>query len=301
MTSAIELEKVNFGYSKKTKVLHEVNLNVPQGSIFGFLGANGAGKTTTLRLVLGLLKPHSGSISIVGENIQHSFPTHFSKVGSLIESASLYGHLSAVENLNIWKNYFDIKQQNRVQEILEIVDLKEVGRKKTEHFSTGMKQRLGLAIALLQDPEILILDEPTNGLDPMGIIDLRHLLNKLKEQGKTILLSSHILPEVEKIVTHLGIIKEGSVVFEGSINQLKEMKDQNIVVKIKVDDILRALDIFKGRYAPHVDGDEITITVDHHSLLPNILKDLINKNVNVYQFSPESKDLENLFLSIARN
>lgn len=301
MIAAIELEKVSFGYTKSEKVLHDINLVVPRESIFGFLGANGAGKTTSLRLILGLLKPHSGTISITGKNITESFPDHLSKVGSLIENASLYGHLSALENLKIWENYFDVKNKNRVQEILEIVDLKDVGKKKTENFSTGMKQRLGLAIALLQDPEILILDEPTNGLDPMGIIDLRHLLNRLKDQGKTILLSSHILPEVEKIVSHLGIIKEGRIVFEGSIDKLKEVKDQNIKVRMKVDRIQETINVVGGEFVPIVEGDEVVLSVDHHSSLPGILKKLIEQEINVYQFSPESKDLENLFLSIASN
>lgn len=299
--TAIQLEKVSFAYRKNDLVLRDVNLTVPKGSIYGFLGANGAGKTTTLRIILGLLKVNNGSVSVLAQNIKQGFPEALGKVGSMIENASLYGHLSASENLKIWHRYFNIKDKNRIAEVLDIVGLSTVGKKKSEDFSTGMKQRLGLATALLQNPEIIILDEPTNGLDPMGIIDLRNLLNRLKEEGKTILLSSHILPEVEKLVTHIGIIKDGSIVFEGSIDELKEVKNKNIIVRIKVDQHEKAMELLKEEFEPIMEGDELIIKARHQSLLPKALKTLVEQDIDVFQFSPESKDLENLFLSIAKN
>jgi len=264
--TAIQLEKVSFAYRKNDLVLHDVNLIVPKGSIYGFLGANGAGKTTTLRIILGLLKVNHGSVSVLAQNIKQGFPEVLGKVGSMIENASLYGHLSATENLKIWYHYFNIQDKNRIVEVLDI-----------------------------------ILDEPTNGLDPMGIIDLRNLLNRLKEEGKTILLSSHILPEVEKLVTHIGIIKNGSIVFEGSIDELKEVKNQNIIVRLKVDQHEKAMELLKVEFEPIIEGDELIINVRHKSLLPKALKTLVEQDIDVFQFSPESKDLENLFLSIAKN
>ena len=296
---AIQLENINFGYTRKERVLHEINLEVERGSIYGFLGANGAGKTTTMRLILGLLKANEGRITILGKDVKNSYPNHYKHIGSLIENASLYAHLTAKDNLKIWCDYFDVST-SRIDEVLKIVDLDKVGKKKTEAFSTGMKQRLGLAIALLHDPEVLLLDEPTNGLDPMGIRDLRNLLRRLRDEGKTIILSSHILHEVERIVTQLGIIKDGRIVFQGSINELKELRQQNIQVDIEVKDVPRTLEVLDGRYQSVVNDDVITLTIDHAEALPEVLRSLVGQGVDVYEFTPQRKNLEDMFLSIAK-
>ena len=298
--SAIQLENINFGYNRKERVLYDVNLEVKKGSIYGFLGANGAGKTTTMRLILGLLKANEGNITILGKDIGANYPGHYNHIGSLIENSSLYAHLSAKDNLKIWCDYFDVRA-SRINEVLEIVDLQNVGKKNTEAFSTGMKQRLGLAIALLHDPEILLLDEPTNGLDPMGIRDLRNLLKRLRDEGKTIILSSHILHEVERIVTQLGIIKDGKILFQGSINELKELRQQNIQVDIEVKDVSKTLDVLGGRYESVVNDDIITLTIDHAEALPEVLRSLVVRGVDVYEFTPKRKNLEDVFLSIAKH
>lgn len=296
---AIQLENISFGYNRTETVLHDINLEVAKGSIYGFLGANGAGKTTTMRLILGLLRANKGCIRILGKNINDSYPEHYNHIGSLIENTSLYGHLSAKDNLKIWCDYFDV-HYNRIEEVLEIVDLQQVGKKNTEAFSTGMKQRLGLAIALLHDPEILLLDEPTNGLDPMGIRDLRNLLGRLSNQGKTILLSSHILPEVEKIVTQIGIIKDGHMVFEGSINALKELKQKNIHVNIKVSNAAETIALLDTTLQPTDNDSHITIIIDHVDDLPKVLRTIIQSGIDVYEYAPQSKNLEDMFLSIAK-
>lgn len=296
---AIQLENINFGYTRKEKILHDINLEVEKGSIYGFLGANGAGKTTTMRLILGLLKANEGRITVLGKDTKDSYPNHYNHIGSLIENSSLYAHLSAKDNLRIWCDYFDVPT-SRIGEVLEIVDLSQVGKKKTEAFSTGMKQRLGLAIALLHDPEILLLDEPTNGLDPMGIRDLRNLLQRLRDDGKTIILSSHILHEVERIVTQLGIIKDGRIVFQGSINDLKELRQQNIEVDIEVKDVAKALGVLGDQYSSKVQDNLISLTIDHADALPRILSTLVKGGVDVYEFTPQRKNLEDMFLSIAK-
>jgi len=177
--NAIAMQNISFGYRKNELVLSNININVPNQSIYGFLGANGAGKTTSIRLILGLLKPASGNVFVFGEDIKKTHPHHFNKIGSLIENPSLYGHLSAEDNLRIWSKFFNTPKQ-RTAEVLELVNLGDAKKKKTADFSTGMKQRLGLATALLHDPQLIILDEPTNGLDPMGIIKLREILNQLR-------------------------------------------------------------------------------------------------------------------------
>ena len=301
--NAIVMQNISFGYRKNELVLSDININVPNQSIYGFLGANGAGKTTSIRIILGLLKPANGNVSIFGEDIKKTHPHHFNKIGSLIENPSLYGHLSAEDNLRIWSKFFNTPKQ-RISEVLELVSLGDAKKKKTADFSTGMKQRLGLATALLHDPQLIILDEPTNGLDPMGIIELREILNQLRSEGKTILLSSHILLEVEKLVTQIGIIKDGSIVFEGNLQQLQEIKQKNIEVILKVDKVERAFEIIQVQKKSIEESIEknrkIKIVLDHENELPNIIKSLVNANVNIYEVSPITNDLEKMFLSITK-
>ena len=296
----IQLENINFAYQKKEPVLTEVNINVPQGSIYGFLGPNGAGKSTTLRLILGLMKPQAGKISLFGEDIKSSYPQYLGRVGSLIESASLYEHLSASDNLKIAAKYFNT-QKNQIQAILEKVKLGHTGKKKTKDFSTGMKQRLGLALALQHNPEVLILDEPTNGLDPNGIIELREIIKVLNDEGKTILLSSHILSEVEKIVDHIGIINNGSIVFEGSLNELQELRGKNITVNIKVSAIDQALQVLSQYEVKKLDEYYLSINLGDSGQLPIVVRKLVEANHDVFEVTPESSDLENMFLNVTNN
>ena len=293
----IRLENINFAYQKNEAVLKEVNINVPQGSIYGFLGPNGAGKSTTLRLILGLMKAQSGKISLFGDDIKSSYPNYLGRVGSLIESASLYGHLSASDNLKIAAKYFNT-DKNQIPAILEKVKLGHTGKKKTKDFSTGMKQRLGLALSLQHNPEVLILDEPTNGLDPNGIIELRAIIKTLNQEGKTILLSSHILSEVEKIVDHIGIINEGSIVFEGSLNELQELRGKNITVRVKVSEIDKVLIVLSNYEIQKLDDQYISVTLPESKELPRIVRKLVEANLDVFEITPESSDLENMFLNV---
>ena len=295
--SVIHLNQINFSYTKNVTILDNINLNVPKGSIYGFLGANGAGKSTTLRLILGLIKAQSGTISMFGEEIRNTYPNHLSKVGSLIESASLYDHLSATDNLKIAAKYYNTPTSS-INEVLKKVKLEHTAKKKTKDFSTGMKQRLGLAIALLHNPEILILDEPTNGLDPNGIIELRQILKTLNEEGKTILLSSHILSEVEKIVSRLGIIKNGSIVFEGSIAELQELRGKNIEVHFIVSDSTAASKLLGIYDYKIIDDHRFTVIVNDKNTISKIINQLVNHQVEIFEVTPQSNDLENMFLSM---
>src|SRR5687767_14574926 len=207
--SVIRTSGLSYHYSRDVQTLHNINLLVERGSIYGFLGPNGSGKTTTLSLLLGLLKAQKGDIEMFGQHLHANREAILSKIGSLIETPSLYGHLTARENLEVYRNTYGASKA-RIEEVLEIVGLADTGKKVAKKFSLGMKQRLSIALALLPNPELLILDEPSNGLDPAGIIELRALVKALnKEHGMTILISSHILSEVEKMVSHLGIIYKG--------------------------------------------------------------------------------------------
>jgi len=192
----------------------DVSLKIPKGTIYGLLGPNGAGKSTTLKMLTGLMRPSEGEIIAFGEPWQRK---HLSRIGSLIEAPALYGNLTAMENLLVHTKLLGIPKE-KIDEVLELVDLKNTGKKLTSQFSMGMKQRLGIAIALIGDPELLILDEPTNGLDPVGIQELRDLICSFPKRGITVLLSSHILSEVSQIVDNIGIISEGTLKYQGKIN-----------------------------------------------------------------------------------
>jgi len=201
-----------FGYQT---ALDNISLSIPKASIYGFLGANGAGKTTTLRLLLGLIKKQKGKITLFENDLMANRISMLKKIGSLIEQPSLYSHLSGKENLHVFGLAYPCSRK-RIDEVIKTVGLTMAADKKVKAYSLGMKQRLAIAIALLHDPELLILDEPTNGLDPNGIIDVRNLIKKLNSEGRTIIVSSHLLSEVEKVATHVGIIHNGKIVFEGT-------------------------------------------------------------------------------------
>jgi ABC-type multidrug transport system ATPase subunit len=216
----LETTGLSHHFSARTPVLNNIDLRVPEGSIFGFLGPNGAGKTTTLRLVLGLLKKQQGEISVFGKPFAAHRVSVLKRVGSLIESPSVYAQLTAIENLRVLQKVYRCPEE-RIARVLQLTGLTDTGKKKAGKFSLGMKQRLGIAIALLNDPALLILDEPTNGLDPEGIIAMRELFRVLNSQGVTILLSSHLLAEMEKLITHAGIIHKGQILFQGTLEDLR--------------------------------------------------------------------------------
>ena len=195
-------------------VVNNISLNIEKNSVYGLLGPNGAGKSTTLKMVTGILKPTSGSIEFDGNAWKRSDLNH---IGALIEMPPLYENLTAYENLKVRSTLLGLTDK-RIEEVLQIVRLTETGRKKAGQFSLGMKQRLGIAIALLNSPKLLILDEPTNGLDPVGIEELRELIRSFPEKGITVILSSHILSEVQQTADHIGIIAGGVLGYEGKLN-----------------------------------------------------------------------------------
>lgn len=207
-------------YFKRQLVIDSVSLKVPKGSIYGLLGPNGAGKSTILKMLTGLLYPSDGEIIVFGETWQRK---HLERIGALIESPALYGNLTAVENLLVHTKLLQLPKE-RIYRVLEMVDLKDTGKKLVSQFSMGMKQRLGMAIALLGNPELLILDEPTNGLDPIGIQELRELIRLFNKRGITIVLSSHILPEVAQLVDHIGILTDGELKFQGEIRAHEDIE-----------------------------------------------------------------------------
>ncbi|MCC0635781.1 MULTISPECIES: lantibiotic protection ABC transporter ATP-binding protein [unclassified Clostridioides] len=206
----LETKNLSKRYGEQMAANH-ISLQIERNSIYGLLGPNGAGKSTTLKMIVGLLHPTGGHIFFNGKPWQRESLT---KIGSLIESPALYGNLTAEENLLVHTRLLGIPHE-KIHEVLDTVDLKNTGKKKASQFSMGMKQRLGIAIALLNNPELLILDEPTNGLDPFGIQELRELIASFPEKGITVILSSHILSEVAQVVDKIGIISGGRLLFQG--------------------------------------------------------------------------------------
>lgn len=196
---------------KGQQAVSDISLKIPRNGVYGLLGPNGAGKSTTLKMLTGILRPDSGAVIFDGKIWKREM---LSEIGALIEAPALYGNLTARENLRVHATLMGLPKE-RIEEVLEIVDLKDTGKKRTAQFSMGMKQRMGIAIALLNHPRLLILDEPTNGLDPFGIQELREMIASFGQQGITVILSSHILSEVSQVVDEIGIISQGCLLFQG--------------------------------------------------------------------------------------
>jgi ABC-2 type transport system ATP-binding protein len=298
----IETEKLTHQFSEKEIVLNDIGLQVPSGSIYGFLGPNGAGKTTTLRLILGLLKKQQGTIRIFDKRFETHRIEILRNLGSLIESPSIYGHLTAAENLSVLQKLYQCPE-SRIPEVLEIVGLHGTGNKKAANFSLGMKQRLSIAIALLHKPSLLILDEPTNGLDPNGIIEIRELLKKLNQKREmTIVISSHLLSEIERLVTHLGIIHKGVLLFQGTLAALRENQTLSSVVTFDTDNSEKTVAILLSNgFAPALVNGQITIPVVAKEVIAGLNRQFVGGGIKVYQISIVKNDLESIFIDLVRN
>jgi len=214
-------------YFKNQKVINNVSLNIRESTIYGLLGLNGAGKSTVLKMIIGMINPTNGKILFQDRDIKQS---DLLKIGAMIETPAIYGNLTAYENLKIHTLLLSIDEK-KINEVLEIVGISKTGKKLASKFSLGMKQRLGIAIALINNPKLLILDEPTNGLDPMGIIEFRNLIKLLSKQGVTVIISSHILSEISQIADDIGIINNGTLAYEKE-NNINENNLEHIFTNI---------------------------------------------------------------------
>ena len=281
------------------QVLSGIDLQVPEGSIYGFLGPNGAGKTTTLRLLLGLLKRQEGTVSIFGRPFDDDRIAILRNVGSMIESPSLYDHLTARENLAVL-DHIHRCPKGRIAEVLALVGLSGTGRKRVKQFSLGMRQRLAIAAALLHRPRLIILDEPSNGLDPHGIIEIRTLLSRLqREEGCTILVSSHLLSEVERLVTHVGILGNGRLLFQGTIDELRRQRRQVVGVRISTSDDAAALRLIaEGLIAARLGEDEVILPPLEKEAVAALNRQLTAHGIDVYEIHPLHNDLETIFLNL---
>jgi ABC-type multidrug transport system ATPase subunit len=293
----INTSKLSYQYSKDAPTLSGISLKVERGSIYGFLGPNGSGKTTTISLLLGLLKKQEGDIEIFGQQLHSNRINILKKIGALVEMPSLYGHLTAKENLEVYRNDYGVPVE-RINEVLTIVGLTDTGKKLVKRFSLGMKQRLAIALALLPNPELLILDEPSNGLDPAGIIELRELVKTLnKKYGMTIVISSHLLSEVEKMVSHVGIIYNGKLLFQGTLPELHSFQAKGSKLLINTSDNELAVQLLKA-YHPERVEDKIAVSYADQDQAAAIQKILNDNNLAIYLLYVKGNDLEQLFIDL---
>jgi ABC-type multidrug transport system ATPase subunit len=275
-----------------------LELAVPAGSIYGFLGPNGAGKTTTIRMLLGLIQPNAGQVVLFGEPLRSKRTAILRQVGALVESPSLYPNLTGRENLEVTRRLTG-GGKKQIPHVLHLVRLEAAADRLVRDYSNGMRQRLGLALALLNWPELLILDEPTNGLDPAGIQEMRELVVRLcDEYGVTIFLSSHLLAEVEQLATHIGIIQEGRLCFQGTLEGLHAQLEEHLV--LGVDQPQKAVDLLQeAGWAVHRNGGHrITVSANGRSDAAMISSHLVQAGLNLYHLNLEQPTLEDFFMDL---
>ena len=285
------------------QAVKDVSFTVSRGDVFGFLGPNGAGKSTTIRCLLSLIKPNAGNIELFGKSYSNSRSEILSKIGSIIEKPDFYKYLSAQKNLEIFARISGASvSKSQIGEMLEFVGLAGRGGDKIGGFSHGMKQRLGIAQTLLHQPDLIILDEPTTGLDPQGIVEIRNLILRLKnEQNKTILLSSHQLSEIELIANRMVIINKGKSIVEGEVQDL--LNAQELVVHLEVDVVEKAKQVISTHFSnAQFMGEtatELEVAIEK-SQVPNLNKALIENGVQVFALEPKRK-LEDFFMKIVQS
>ncbi len=279
----------------KFLAVDSIDLQVPKGGIYGFLGPNGAGKSTTIRMLLGLMKETQGQVKVFGKSINEERLAILKRVGSMVETPSYYGHLTAYENLEVSRKILGVEKKE-INRVLEIVKLTDVQHKVVKKFSLGMKQRLGIAQALLGNPELLILDEPTNGLDPSGIIEMRDLIKSFPEKyGITVLISSHILSEIELIATHVGIINKGKLLFQGTMADLRAK--QKVEIQLEVEPRADA-EAYFNEIGLSFKGDQHFLYLDANLQPFKLNRELIMNGFEVNQLMVKKHSLEQIFLSM---
>lgn len=297
MQTVIETKALCKQYGPHTAVDH-VELHVPQGCVYGFIGPNGAGKSTTMKMLLGLIHPTSGRVRLLGQELtEKSRLPLLRQTGSLIESPAGYLHLTAQENLEIVADLKGVPHKD-IGRVLDIVHLTQDRNRRVGQYSLGMKQRLGIAMALLGSPKLLILDEPTNGLDPAGIQEMRALIRNMPAAtGATVLISSHLLGEMEQMVEQVGIIDHGHILFEGPLTELQRHSRGNVTLRLldpaKAAPILRA-----NGLTAHSDSCVVTLPPLQDALLADLVQKLAACGAGVVELTPHTKTLEEIFLSL---
>lgn len=296
MNNIITTNALTKEYDHK-KVVNTLDLHVPEGSVYGFLGPNGAGKSTTLKMLLELVKPTGGEIRVFGKKLSQENRLEILKqTGSLIEAPSYYGHLSGKENLRIICKLKNVPEKD-IMRVLHLVRMEKQMDKKVKNYSLGMKQRLGIAAALLGSPRLLLLDEPTNGLDPAGIQEIRELIRDLPEHGITVLVSSHLLAEIDQMATDVGIIDKGHLIFQDSLVILHEHSRSRILFQTSDNEAAFRLLNTAGM---SVKWETDSFYLDHVSddIVMDAVGQCVNAGIGVFRVTEQQKSLEDIFLSL---
>lgn len=299
--SVLEIKNVSKYFGRK-KVLDNISLDVKSGEIYGFLGPNGAGKTTTIKMILGLLYIDEGEIKINGYSVKKEFEKAMTYIGGIVENPDLYGYMSGLDNLKLYARIRNV-DKNRIDEVVKLVNLEKRINEKVSKYSLGMKQRLGLALTLLHSPRVLILDEPTNGLDPAGIKDLRNILKNIAiNDNVAVFISSHLLSEMELMCDKVAVIENGKLI---KVENLK--KDENEVTTYIADYVLETADIEETMQILQKESIELKRQKEDNKVLllkidkekvPFIIKTLVDNNVKIYQMAEKLQSLEDVFFGV---
>ena len=303
-TTAIRLENISktFGLFKKVQAVKNASFEVETGQVYGFLGPNGAGKTTAIRLMLDMMRPSNGTAYIYGKPVRRHHDI-LRRVGALVEGATYYPYLSAQKNLTVLARTHGLQDLSRIDSLLKQVGLNARAKQRVKQYSMGMKQRYGLAAALLHDPDLLILDEPTNGLDPAGIQEMRVFIRDLVDkQGKTVFLSSHMLNEVEQICDRVAIISQGEIVREGSVQSMIQAASSVGGVTLRVSPLEQAEAVLQPRYTVQNGRKDglLDVQTDNDDDVPQLVRMLVEQGIDVYEVVPQKHTLEDFFLSVTQ-
>ncbi|MDV8078307.1 ATP-binding cassette domain-containing protein [Rhodococcus sp. IEGM 1370] len=279
-------------------VVDDVNLRIPEGCVYGFLGPNGSGKSTTMKMLLSLIRPTSGEVEILGKPMNHETRRGvLSHIGSLIEAPPGYGHLTGAENLRIVQRSLGLHTE-QIDRAVATVRLQEHLDKKVKNYSLGMKQRLGIAMALAREPRLLILDEPTNGLDPAGIEEIRGLLRHLAEHGVTVMVSSHLLGEIDKTAKMLGILSQGRLIFQGTRDELFAASTPDVL--IDVIDPTCARSVLQQRISVEVEDHTLRLSGIDDRGAAQVVAELVGANAGVYGVRRDDQSLEDVFMNLTK-
>ncbi len=297
---AIETRSLTRRFGDRLAV-NAVDLEVPETGVYGFLGPNGAGKTTTIRMLLGLIRPDAGDVRLAGESLSENRLNLLKRVGALVETPSLYSHLTGRENLEVTRRLTGSPRRS-IDRALEVVKLARDADRRVREYSLGMRQRLGLALALMNEPRLLILDEPANGLDPAGIHEMRDLIRRLPaEMGATVFLSSHLLSEIEQVADQIGIISNGRLLFQGPLSALQAERQPHLV--IGVNDIENARQcLAEGGWPVSTGADgRLIVTIETQEAAAEINRRLLSHDLEVFHLALTRASLEDIFLSLTNN
>lgn len=301
--TVLEIKNLTKTYGKR-KVIDNISLEIQEGEIFGFLGPNGSGKTTTIKMILRLIEKDSGEIKIKGYDNKKEFEKAMEYIGAIVENPDMYNYMSGKDNLKLHARLRNIDEK-RIDEVLELVGLKDRAKEKVKKYSLGMKQRLGLALTLLHKPRVLILDEPTNGLDPAGIKQLRNILKEIAHKdGVAVFVSSHILSEMQLMCDKIAVIDNGKIVKTENITHMEQPEDNETIdeiIEIKVKDVPKAIEILKQKFElqPQLVEGNINITISNEKI-PKVVKELAINDVEIHSVTPKEQSLEDLFFDATK-